>query len=74
MSTVILQQQGLDYVVNIPGEFIQRLALKPGTRLEIRAEQQHLTLEPVDPDLVEVEQIHQDLMDQYDAAFKQLAE
>ena len=63
MSTVILQQLGSDYVVNIPRDLIQHLNLKPGAVLEIHAEQQRLMIEPVGAELAEVKQIHQELMD-----------
>ncbi|MCF8015748.1 MAG: hypothetical protein K9L65_08605 [Chromatiaceae bacterium] len=74
MSTVILQKMGLDWVVKIPPELIQRLDLQSGAVLEIRADQQRLTLEPLDNELAEVQEIHQALMDQYQPAFKKLAE
>ena len=74
MSTVILQQLGSDYVVNIPRDLIQHLNLKPGAVLEIRAEQRRLMIEPAGDDLAEVKQIHQELMDQYEPAFRKLAE
>ncbi|EIC21420.1 AbrB/MazE/SpoVT family DNA-binding domain-containing protein [Thiorhodovibrio frisius] len=75
MSTEgILQQIGLDYVVKIPRELVQSLDLKPGAVLDIRAEQQCLMIAPVNTELAEVQEIHQELMENYQAAFKKLAE
>jgi bifunctional DNA-binding transcriptional regulator/antitoxin component of YhaV-PrlF toxin-antitoxin module len=74
MGTVILQQSGLDYIVNIPSELVHRLDLKPGVIFEIRTDKQRLTLEPLNAELAEVQGIHQDLMDQYQPAFEKLAE
>lgn len=74
MSTVVLQQAGVEYMVNIPHELIQRLNLKPGAILDIRAEQHRLTIEPLDAECAEIQAIHQALMDEYQCAFKKLAE
>jgi antitoxin component of MazEF toxin-antitoxin module len=73
MSTVVLQQTGGDYMVNIPQKLIQRLNLKPGAILDIRAEHHRLTIEPLDAECAEIQAIHQDLMDDYQVAFKKLA-
>jgi len=74
MNTVILQKTGANYMVNIPNDLVQRLDLQPGAILEIRAERHRLTIEPLDDECAEVQQIHQNLMDDYQDAFKKLAE
>jgi putative addiction module antidote len=71
---VTIRKIGNSEGVIIPKEMLDRLGLKAGDALELRAEDGEFHMRPVDEDMTRQLEIARQFMDKYKVALKKLAE